>query len=173
MPFFYSSATEQKDCMAKKPICTYTAVCSSHCMTMSDTMECLNRFLQELPLCWLRWCSKYNWRLHSIPDLRLPKSYIRSNLCDWSLAWLQIKLYPNFRSEDIELTLTFRKYTSVVYKGMKFSGTSKSVVYVTKPLYDLQQDSAASGSVHVHTHDRKPHPVLLRYFVLENMYDKN
>ena len=50
---------------------------------------------------------------------------------------------------------------------MKFSGTNKSVVYVTKYLYDLQQDS---GSIHVHTHDRKPHPVLLRYFVLHGLH---
>ena len=85
-----------------------------------------------------------DWKLDSIPDLLLPKSYIRSNLCDWSLDQLQkiyLKLYPSFQSEDIELTLTFRKYTSVVYKGMKFSCTNKSVVYVSKPLYDLQQYS--------------------------------
>ena len=114
-----------------------------------------------------------DWKLDSIPDLLLPKSYIRSNLCEWSLAQLHniyLKLYPSIQSEDIELTLTFRKYISVVYKGMKFSSTNKSAVYVTKPLYDLQQDSAASGSIHVHTHDRKPHPVLLRYFVLHGLH---
>ena len=65
--------------------------------------------------------------------------------------------------------MTFRKYTSLVYNGMKFSGTSKSFTYAAKPLYDLQQ-STAPGSAYAHPLDMKPHPLLIHYFLVHRLH---
>ena len=115
-----------------------------------------------------------DWSLPSNPDISLPKSYVRSNLDDWSLAQLQgiyLKLYPNLQPEDIELTLTFRKYASIVYKGMKFDTTNRSIVYATKHPY--HQDDTSPASASARTHHIKPRPVLIRHFILHAFHHNN
>ena len=87
-----------------------------------------------------------DWSLGSTSDI---SAYVRSNLCDWSLNHLQgiyLKLYPNLKAEEIELTMTLRKYASIIYKGMKFHNTSKSIAYVTKPPYHMVGDHTMSCS---------------------------
>ena len=75
--------------------------------------------------------------------------------------WL---LNPNFQSEDIELTLTFRKYMctrewSYWYQLCTLPNLCMTF-NKTLQLLDLYKC----------THDRKPHPVLLRYFVLHGLH---
>jgi hypothetical protein len=117
-----------------------------------------------------------DWSLPSITDISLPKSYVRSNLDDWSLAHLQgiyLKLYPNLQTEDIELTLTFRKYSSLIYKGMKLDNSNKSnIVYATQHPYQLQDDSS-TASASAHAHHIKPRPIVIRHFILHAFHQNN
>lgn len=97
-----------------------------------------------------------DWSLQaSSSQVVLPKSYVRSVLCESMQSQLQqtyTSLYPKIEADHININATVQKYSSIAIEGINFSSKVKLVVYVT------DRTSLTSR------------PVLLNYFVLHSFY---
>lgn len=97
-----------------------------------------------------------DWSVPEISSTQLsfPKVYIRSLLCNFSQ--LQLKkvyslLYPLRNQDDIDISIVFKKYDSVIYNGVKLSFKKNSIIYAT----DMSSLTAR--------------PLLLNYFMVHSL----